>query len=211
MQLLDPEGTGHIDYFGFVNGMSQLMSGNSDSYIEGHSLISRSRGSTFMEGEASVLQSDNNNSASHKMLEEEIFENTNTNSSDKTSSNEYDAESIHEEGTDYFGLDTSLVQNHHKSLSVRKSISMGGLVRNSKRLSMHTLNDDSAFNNQSYDEDNNRVSGDNNSDRYEQLIEELEFKVKNLEVHNLALKHEIDEEIEKNKFHAAENSSLVVK
>lgn len=213
VELLDPKGTGHIDYFGFVNGMSNLMSGNTESYMEGHSLISRSRGSTFMEGETPVLQSENN---ADMLPEEEIFEsyetNTNTNSSDKTSSNEYefhenDAESIHEEGTDYFGLDDSLVQNHRKSLSVRKSISMGGLVRNSKRLSMHTLND-SAFNNHSYEED--RVNGDN-SERYEQLVEELEFKVKNLEIHNQTLKHEIDEQIEKNKFQAAENSGLIVK
>ena len=214
MKLLDPQGTGRIEYFAFVDGMSQLMTCNTDSYMEGNSLMSRSPGSTFMEGQSPVLHSDPSKN-NDMMFEEEIFENYEpevTSSSNKTSSNEYefhenDKESSQDEITDSFGFDASLVQSHRKSLSVRKSISMGGLVRNSKRLNMQTLNDSALNNTQSYEED--RLDG--GSERYEQLIEDLEFKIKNLETDNQRLEHEKNEHVEKNKFLIEQSSNLNMK
>ena len=44
VHLLDPTGCGRIQYFEFVEGMTKLMSDKADGYVEGHQLISRSRG-----------------------------------------------------------------------------------------------------------------------------------------------------------------------
>ena len=44
VHLLDPTDCGRIQFFEFVDGMTKLMSEKADGYVEGHQLISRSRG-----------------------------------------------------------------------------------------------------------------------------------------------------------------------
>ena len=210
--MLDPKGVGKIEYFEFVEGMTSLMSNKTENFMDGQELISRSRNSTFMEGEAPVLQTTNN-------LTEEIFENFSPetpNSSNKTSSNEYDyaendAESLNE-SNDFFGIDSSVMKNHRKSLSIRKSISMGGIMRSSKRLSMHNQIDSDLLGRSGMDEDldeNNNIV--NSSGKYERIIEGLENKIKNVEQQNENLKFEINEQIIKSKFQTGENTNLILK
>ncbi len=164
-----------------------------------------------MQGETPVLQ---------KHLTEEIFENyepDTPNSSNKTSSNEFefadndieDSESLQDsESIDMFGLDSNTLKNHRKSVSIRKSISMGGLVRNSRRLSMQDSNHQG--NNYNFDEEI-MESHTEGVRKYEQIIEDLEYKIKNLDHQNENLKYEINEQIEMNKFQTNENSSLFQK
>jgi hypothetical protein len=164
-----------------------------------------------MEGETPVL---------HKHLTEEIYENyepDTPNSSNKTSSNEFefvdndidDSESLHDsESIDIFGLDSSTMKQHRKSVLIRKSISMGGMVRNSKRLSMQ----DSGLQGHHYNHDHETINiGTEEASKYEQIIEDLEFKIKNLDNQNENLKYEINEQIEKNKYQTNENTNLVLK
>lgn len=161
-----------------------------------------------MEGEAPVLQTTKN-------LTEEIFENFSpetSNSSNKTSSNEFDyneneTESFNE-SNDFFGIDSSVMKNHRKSLSIRKSISMGGIMRSSKRLSMQNQIDSEQL---GIDDDLDHNNNHSDSGKYERIIEDLENRIKNVEQQNESLKFEINEQIIKRKFQTGENTNLILK
>ena len=129
----------------------------------------------------------------------------------KRSSNEYefaDLDSdLNNESSDYFGIDTDMLNSHRKSLSMSRSFSMNGIVKSSKRLSIQQqLMLESSLNvSPNYEDEADTAAS---AARYEEIIEGLEAKLKEMTTKNEYLTFENTEYEKKVKILSAENTRL---